>query len=84
MKTYVCTECGKEIEKIEFDNGYLQPFDICNCAGHKISVPLDHYTSHLDMKCPYCGKYPFRNIPIKEAKQVVVVIDVDENIDDIL
>lgn len=83
-KTYICKECGKEIDKIEFNNGYLQKFDDCYCSSHKISVPIQHYNTYSDMKCPYCGKYPFKDKPVAEIPRMIVVIDIDDNVDDVL
>ncbi len=84
MKTYICRECGKEIDKIEFNNGYLQNFDECKCGGHKITVPTEHYGTYKDIKCPYCGKYPFKDKPVAELNRVIVIVDMDDNIDEIL
>lgn len=82
MKTYICKNCGKEISTVELKHGYFQSFDECNCSSHQLTIPLEHYESYEDMKCPECGEYPFEDKPIFEKKVIKVVIERDEPLGD--
>lgn len=79
-----CAHCGKKIDKIESLHGFLQDVHDCNCGSITIEIPEEHYSSLEDIKCPYCGKFPFPEKKIHVMKNVIVSIIEEEDIDKLL
>lgn len=84
----ICNKCGNEIDKIQYGEGRFTSINKCNCqeGGYVFVLPLDRYEL-INIKCPDCQGYPFKEKPFRTQHLIEISIrdkSVEEIINEIL